>query len=327
MTTIIFIVAPVFILILLGFVAAKLRYLPDNADKVLAAFGFKVAMPALLFGAILGLRPAAVSPFSLWSVYLSALLGVWLVSFFVSWLILGRQLGDAPAIGMTSTFGNTVMLGIPVGLVAFGPEAATPMALLVSVTTPLQWIIATLLQEVTGRRAGGSLLKSLKDIVWDLLRNPIIMSLIAGAAGHAAGLTLDPLTQKVLTMLGQAAVPTALFALGMTVAGFRLSGQAPTLVAIIVLKMALFPLLVWLMVTYFVALPPIWAKSAILFAALPVGASAYLFAVRYNRAVGSVSAAIAISTLIAAFTLTILLAVLNSDVWMEMFRLLPYRPG
>ncbi len=314
MGVILSILTPVFALILLGFLAAKFRYLPDNASKVLAEFGFKVAMPALLFRAMLGIEPAHASPFLLWAAFLSAMLVTWIAASVIVPLILRRPMSDAPAIAMGSTFGNTVMLGIPIGLVALGPDAATPMALMVAAHAPLLWIIATLQQEITSRDAGGSILHSLGGVVWDLIRNPIIMSLAVGALGYLVGLKLDPVSTRLLNLLGQAAVPTALFALGMTLAAFRLSGRTSTLIVICTLKLLFYPLVAWFIVTAIIDLPPIWAKSVILFSALPVGANAYLFAARYDRAVGSTSAAIAVSSLLSLFTLTITLALMNGSL-------------
>ncbi len=314
MIVILTILAPVFALIALGFLAAKFRYLPDNAAKVLAEFGFKVAMPALLFLAMLGIKPSESSPFLLWAAFLSAMLVTWLAASVIVPLLLRRPMSDTPAIAMASTFGNTVMLGIPIGLVALGPDAATPMALMVAAHAPLLWIIATLQQEITGRSAGGSILHSLRGVIWDLIRNPIIMSLAIGALGYVIGLKLDPVSTRILKLLGQAAVPTALFALGMTLATFRLSGRTSTLIVICSLKLLLYPLVAWFIVTTMIDLPPIWAKSVILFSALPVGANAYLFAARYDKAVGSTSAAIAVSSLISLVTLAVTLALMNGTL-------------
>lgn len=314
MLSIFAIVAPVFVIILLGFVAAKRRYLPKGAGPILAEFAFKVAMPPLLFRAALNVEPAEASPIYLWAAYLSAIALIWVMTTVATRAILRRPAADSAAVAMGATFGNTVMLGIPVGLVAFGPDAATPMALMVAADAPLLWIAATLQQEWTGRQQDSSVLMSLGGVLRDLLLNPIIMSLLLGTVCRYGGLTLDPLSDRILILLGQAAIPSALFALGMTVAGFRLRGQAQTLSVICTFKLLIFPIIAWGIVTYVIALPELWAKVVILFAALPVGANAYLFAARYDRAVASVSAAIAASTLMAALTLTLVLALLKGSM-------------
>jgi len=311
MLSIIIIVAPAFALVALGFVVAKTGYLGPGSGKVLAEFGFKLAMPALLFRAVLNLEESNVRPFALWAAYFGSLAIVWALASAATRFLLRRPATDAPAIAMAAGFGNTVMLGIPMALLAFGPEAATPVALLVSMDTPLLWLIGTLHQEWAGRRPGATLGGAVCAIGLDLVRNPILMAIVLGALFRLAGIGLDPLSDRVLTMLGAAAVPTALVALGMTVAAFELKGQVPTLTVIGVLKLLAFPAIAWLIVTFVVALPPVWANVAILFAALPVGANAYLFAARYERAVGSVSASIAVSTLIAALTVTLVLAALK----------------
>ncbi|MEL6374443.1 MAG: AEC family transporter [Pseudomonadota bacterium] len=311
MLAIAIIVAPIFALIAMGFIAARTGYMGPGSGKVLAEFGFKVAMPALLVRAAMQVQATDASPVALWTAFFAAALIIWVLTAIFTPLLLRRPAADAPAIAFGSTFGNSIMLGIPLGLAAFGPEAATPMALLVSVDTPLMWLIATLHQEWTGRRSDVPLSRALGGVLADLFRNPIILALLVGTALRFAGVTLDPVTDKIVSLLGAAAVGSALFALGMTVAAIELRGQAPTLVLICTMKLLVYPAIAFIVVTYLVPLPPVWANVVLLFAALPVGANAFLFASRYERAVGSVSAAIAISTVIAAITVPLVLGLLQ----------------
>jgi len=73
------------------------------------------------------------------------------------------------------------------------------------------------------------------------------------------------------------------------------------------LKLALFPAIVWLIGSAMPGMPPTWLRVAVLMAACPAGVNAFLLAMRYQRAVATVAAAIAIGTGISAFTLTALL--------------------
>jgi len=130
--------------------------------------------------------------------------------------------------------------------------------------------------------------------VLDLAKNPIILALLAGIVGRANGLVVPELPDRLLALLHQAAVPSALCALGMSLATYEIKGQAPTLAVICILKLVVYPLIAFVLCVHVFALPPLWSAVAVLFAAMPVGANAYLFAQRYERAVGSVSSAIAV---------------------------------
>ena len=71
------------------------------------------------------------------------------------------------------------------------------------------------------------------------------------------------------------------------------------------------PVLVFIMVRYVVALPPLWAQVAVLFAAMPTGANAFLFARRHEEAVPAVSGAIALGTGLAAISASLLLYLMD----------------
>jgi len=245
--------------------------------------------------------------------FLSAAL-VWIAATALTLAVLRRPAPDAASIAMGSTFSNSVMLGVPLALSAFGPEAAAPAALLISLDTPALWIAATLHHAFAARSTDGPVLPRLGGVVLDLAKNPIILALLAGIVGRANGLVVPELPDRLLALLHQAAVPSALCALGMSLATYEIKGQAPTLAVICILKLVVYPLIAFVLCVHVFALPPLWSAVAVLFAAMPVGANAYLFAQRYERAVGSVSSAIAVSTTIAVLSVAGVLYVLKGWV-------------
>ena len=318
MLAIINIVVPVFGILAFGFAAARTKYMSDGAGRLIAEFAFKVAMPSLLFRAMLNIGPLPGSPWKLAASYLTTILVVWLLTTLATLLILRRPALDAPSIAMGATFGNTVMLGIPLTLTAFGPEAAAPIALLVSIDTPLLWIIATLHIELvrrgTSRDGGASPLLALGKVFAGLIRNPIVVPLILGTLWRFTGLGIPGMLDRLLEFLAGAAVPTALFSLGLSLAGYKISGQIPTLSLIVAMKLVVYPAIALAIATWIFELPPVWTSILLLFAAMPVGANAFLFAMQYERAVNSVSAAIAVSTAIAVFSVAVILYVLKQPV-------------
>lgn len=317
MLAIIDIVAPVFGILGLGYLAVAWRYLSDGAGKVIAEYAFKVAMPAMLFRAMLAIGPLPGSPWRLIATYLVSVAAMWTLATAATRVVLARPAIDAPAIAMGVCFGNTVMLGVPLAVTAFGPEAAAPIALLISVDTPLLWIIGTLHIEAVrhaGAQGGVSPLEALRGVLWDLARNPVIMPLILGSILRLAGIGIPKQLDRLLEIIGGAAVPSALFALGMSLAAYRIAGQARTLATIVLMKLAVFPAVMFVLATWVFDLPPLWRAVIILFAAMPVGANAFLFAARYERAVSSISASIAVSTAIAVVTSAVILYFLRAMI-------------
>lgn len=310
MLAIVTLVAPVFGLIAIGWIAARVRYVPLDAGPLLSQFAYKILIPALLFRAMATMTPPAQSPWLLVGAYVGALLIIWLVATLSTLLLLRRPAADAPAIAFATTFGNGLMMGIPLILSAFGPEAATPVAILLICDTIVLWVLGTVHMELVLRGVSGSL-GSIGRTVLDLARNPIIAAVLIGTLWRWTGIAMPEIGEKLIALLAQAAIPVALTALGITLARYEIKGQTPTLALITVLKMVAFPVLAtWLGIAV-LGLTPLWAGVLAIFTSMPVGANAFVFAARYERAVGSVSAAVAISTLLAVLTVTALLAMLQ----------------
>lgn len=314
------IVTPVFGIILIGWIAARVGYVGPQVGKAVAEFAFKVAMPALLFRAMMSIGAMPGSPLKLVAAYVSTVLLVWVLATLLTKVILWRPQADGAVIAMGATFGNTVMLGIPLAISAFGPEAAPPMALLISIDAPLLWIIGTLHIEgalrdnADGAANGKSPAVAIKAILFDLLLNPIVLALLMGSLWRVTALPLPSMADRLLALLAQGAVPAALFSLGMGLATYEIKGQTATLSVITVLKLFVFPVLAAAVSIYVFDLPKLWVAIIVLFAAMPVGANPFLFATKYERGIGSISASIAVSTAIAVVTISVLLYYLKALV-------------
>jgi len=301
----------VFGLIAVGWIAARVRYIPQDAGPLLSQFAYKILIPALLFRAMATMAPTVQSPWLLAGAYGTAVAVTWITATLATLLLLRRPAADAPAIAFASTFGNGLMMGIPLILAAFGPEAAPPVAILVTCDSIILWLLGTLHMELAIRGVRGSL-RSIAGTVLDLARNPIIAAVLIGTLWRWSGLGLPDVADKLIVLLGGAAIPVSLTALGITLARYEIKGQTPTLSLITALKLVAFPALaLWIGIAV-AGLTPVWAGTLAVFAAMPVGANAFVFAARYERAVGSVSAAVAISTLLAVLTVTATLAILQA---------------
>lgn len=312
MLAILTIVIPVFGIMLAGWMTERWRYLPEGAAKIIAEFSFNIAMPALLFRAMQGIGEVPEGPWKFVVAYFGGVAFVWIIAALITAFALRRSAADGAAISMGSCFGNSVMLGVPLVLGAFGPDAAAPLGILISLDSLLLWVIATLHIEWAGRQGRtGSLLSAIGGVVWDLVRNPVVMGVVVGTIWRVAGLGVPELADRFLALLGQAAVPAGLFAMGMSLASYRIAGQLPTLVTIFTMKLILMPIVVYTLAGPVFGLPPVWVAVATLTAAMPVGANAFLFAAKYDRAVGSVSAAIAVSTVAAVGWLSVVLYLLR----------------
>ncbi len=303
-------VVPVFALIAIGYGVGLSGYMGSGDAKVLNRFVIGIAMPALLFRLMVTADLPAASPWALWGAYYGTLAIVWVATVMLVRPIRVLAPAGGAAAAMAATFGNMVLLGLPLALGHFGDAATRPMALLISVHAAFNWLIASLWAEWSNRRREVPIAHMFAGLARDLAANPIIAPLVLGALWGLTGLGLHPVVDHTLAFLGRAAVPAALFMLGLTLSGYNLSGQFGAVALLVGLKMLVMPLLAWVMVSYVIPLDALDARIVILFASLPGGVNAYLFASRYNVAVGPVSGAIAVGTGLAIATTSLLLGLM-----------------
>ncbi|MCP3463263.1 AEC family transporter [Bradyrhizobium sp. CCGUVB23] len=298
------IVAPVFALIVAGYAAVLFRFVSESAHKGISEFAFSIAIPALLFRTIVVSEFPQLSAFRMWGAYYGALAITWIAALALSALLRERREDreDGVVFAIGSVYGNIVMLGIPLTLSALGNEAAGPMALILSVNTPLLWLCGTLQMELVGRKQKGSALSVILPVILDLARNPIMLAIGFGLIWRFTGLGLHPVVDKTIELLAQAGSPAALIALGINLFRFEVKGEKLGIVVMSALKLLVMPAAAFLLAKL-LGLPPLAAGVVVLFAAMPTGANAYIFAVQYQRLVNPVSGAVALGTLLAAVTL------------------------
>ncbi len=312
MNAIITTVLPVFGLIVVGYVLAKANIIDAVAGRGITLFVFNVAIPALLFRTVATMAPQDGAPWALWFAFFGGLALAWIAAAVASKFISSLKMSGGAAASMATGFGNLALLGTPLALAHFGPGIAVPLGMILSIHAPVLWTAATLHRELARHSSTFSLADTAKTLGRMLATNAIILGLVAGGLWRLTGLGLNVVPDKMLSMLADAGVPTALVALGVSLAAYSLRGSWGGMFVLIGLKMLAMPLFVFLLARYAVTLPPLWIKVAVLFAAMPTGANAFLFAQKNDEAVPAVSGAVALGTGFAAVTASILLWLMDA---------------
>jgi malonate transporter len=300
---------PFFALIFCGYGAGHFRLLSEASIAGVNAFVFYFALPAFIFNllATSPLSDIANGPF------ISAYLGTGLVVFAVA-AVLGRFLfkvrrSEAALQGSAAVLGNTGYMGIPLVAAAFGDRAAIPMVLgLTLEATVLIPLTIILVEAQKGLDAGWSQL--LRSVTGAMGRNPIIVAIFAGVLLSATGLGLPTPVENFTGLLGGAAGPCALFALGATLTSFPISAGISEVSYMTFFKLLVHPAAIWFATTRLFDVDPLWASVAILGAALPVAANVFIVAKQYDTYVERISSAILISTAISVVTVSTLLTIL-----------------
>ncbi|MEM7565854.1 MAG: AEC family transporter [Pseudomonadota bacterium] len=312
------IVLPVFALIGLGLGFRAKGWFGEEVERGLSRFVFTLAVPALIVRTLATSGLPDQLPFLYWTAYFTGAFIAWGIGGALSYRR-DRDLPRAISVGFSSAFSNTVLLGIPLILTAFGEAGSVPLFLLVSIHLPVLMFIGTVLMEVSLRDRDASILASLKTVGHGLTHNAIFLGIILGGLLGAFQVPLPGLVDEVLRRLGEAAVPCALFAMGMTLVTHRPRSkeawrrEARQAAGMATVKLLIHPLIVFGLATWF-ALPPLWTAAAVLFAACPAGVNTYLFAVTYDKGVAEASTNIAVTSGIAVVSVTLWLAILQAGM-------------
>jgi len=204
---------------------------------------------------------------------------------------------------VSSAYSNVVLLGAPFILGIFGPSGFEVLSLLVSVHLPVMMMASIVLFEMFGRSGGEHVhpLRVLRSFLRRLFINPLIIGILLGLAWRLSGVPLPDLVMRMVDALADTAGPVALFAMGLSLRRFGVSGNVRPALALSALKLFLMPALV-LVFVWLLGLPPMTAKVAVVVAALPSGINSYLIAVQFNTGQALASNQMTIATACAAVT-------------------------
>lgn len=296
---------PFFALIGLGWCAGRMRAFPAEATSWLTRFVFLFALSALLFrfAAKLSLGQLFDPRFVL--AYLVGSCVVWAVAMAVARLR-REPLAEAAMEAHTAITGNTGFLGVPMLVVILGPAAAGPVLMMLTLDLLVFTTVITLF--VTLARQGAISLRLLRALGLGILRNPMIMSMVAGLLWSALHLPMPQPLDEFLTLLGGAATPGALFAIGASLALRRSTERMGPAAWLSFAKLVLHPLSVGFFALVVFRVEPFAAGVMICAASLPVAGNVYMLAHHFQMAENRVSTSILISTALSILTLPVVIA-------------------
>ncbi|HEY8610292.1 MAG TPA: AEC family transporter [Roseomonas sp.] len=298
-------VAPVFLLIALGYVAGIRRVLSDEALRGINDFAFWLCAPALLFVSAAVGEGVGGHGGRLELSFFAGVLIVYAAALLLSRLVTGRGLAESGLFALNCAFGNTLMMGVPVVLATFGPAGIGPATAIVGLYSLVMLPLTTIVAEM-GMSAGASPLRVLRTTLRSVVRNPIVMAVLLGNL-WALFLPVPPLfVRRFLEILGGGTSPLLLFCLGASLRDFQIRRDWMDAVVISVLKLAVLPLVV-LGLGRLAGLPPLELAVAVIMAAMPTGANAFLLSRRYATGMERAGAAVLLGTMLSVVTLTVVL--------------------
>lgn len=235
--------SPLFVLVFLGYGLGRWGDWGKDASKALSAFVFTIAMPALLFRQMATFGDLSGVDARLLIAFFGGCLVVFVVGRLLSWRLFGHSGVEQSVFGLGGVFSNNVLLGIPIAHLLLTERHIPPVALALVFNAFILWTLVT--ASVEWARHGELSLRGVGRTLRGVLTNPVVASIVGGAAFGFVGLTIPAAIDRPMAMLAAATGPMSLVALGLSLAefGIRKGWQASSTIAFV--KLVLHPLAVW----------------------------------------------------------------------------------
>jgi malonate transporter len=310
MLAVLSVIAPVFGLIALGFLAVRLKAYPAGGIPSLIAFVNNFATPSLLFYSMVtsdfrsAFNIGVIGPF-----YFGAF------TCFVLGILAGRVLfkdspGEGVASGFSAMFTNTVLVGLPIIQRAYGQEALPTILSIIGLHGAILLTSAMITMELV-RRDGRPLPAALAQAGKRVASNPLLWGIGAGLIANFAGVTLNEPVDAFFAMMASAVIPVALFAIGGALNEYRLSENWVQAAALSFIKLMIHPAICYVLMVLVFQVPIEIARYGIIMAAMPAGINSYVFATYYNRGVSVAASTILIGTVSSALSVALWLYLLS----------------
>ena len=293
---------PFFGIILLGSLTRLKGWFSAADGRMISRYVFFVVLPPFMFVAITArplddiFNPEFTLRYELVTLTLFGL------AFIVGRYLLKLSRKEASLFSLNASYPNYGYIGVPLALLAFGEDAAVPMAVILVVNNAvLVLLVALFITDETSGGTGSTFVKTMASLV----KNPLLMSVVVAMGFSASGLTMPEMPALFLDLLAGAAAPTALFALGIALVGQPVRAAWGELGALALFKLFMHPLMMALVFLGWPAIgpypfDPLWIKIALIFSCLPVAANVFNLAEFYGVYSGRTATSIMLSTLIAS---------------------------
>lgn len=313
MSDVIGLVLPFFGLIFMGFLVARITRQPLEALGWMNTFIVYVALPALFFQ-LLGKTP--FERLTEWGFIFGSVFStytIFSIMFVGSVLVTRGEIAQSTIKGLAAAYGNIGYMGPGLALLAFGEEAAVPVALIFCFENVMHFAIAPMMMALSGDDRSPPL-QLVVGVVRKIVLHPFILATAAGVLAAYFEVRMPVPVDRFLEYLSRAAAPCALFAMGVTLALRPLKRVPVELAPIAALKLIVHPLLCYVVLSWIGNFSEVWVFSAVLLAALPTATNVFVIAQQYGVWVQRASASILLTTCLSVLTVTGLLYMIRHGV-------------
>ncbi len=304
------VVFPVFGIMLAGYLAGRFRILGNESSEALNRFVYFIALPALFFISMARVSLDQVFNLPFLAAYGGGVTFTFVLAFVVARFAFPNRLGALGLGGLSAIFSNTGYMGIPLLMLAFGEAGMLPAIITTILNGAVIMALGIALLELDVHQGKGAA-TVLRGVLGGILRSPLVISAVLGLGASALGLPIPQALATFCDILGAAAGPCALFAIGLFMVGKSFTAGMTEVGWLVLLKLAVQPLVTWWLAFQVFTMDPIWAAGALIQSALPTGALVFVLAQQYGIYIQRSTAVIMISTVVSLATLSALFVYLG----------------
>lgn len=299
---------PLFILILLGFLAVKLGRWQKTVTDSLTKFTFYIAFPIMLFQIMSHFSEQSEIDIKLLLVFFGGSFIVFAIGCLIASKIFKLNGSQSTLFAMGGIYTNTVFVGIPIIKMLLGDQAIPIVAIIVIFNALILWTLATVSIEFVqmGKLSGHSFIKALKNVS----KNPIIIGIFTGIVVNYIGLPIPNFINQSTKMVSDMTAPLSLIVLGMGLAEYKIRDQFLITGSICILKLAILPIVTYI-VGKLLGLPTLELQVVVLLSSVSIAINCYMMARQFEVLQGPIASSLLISTALSSVTTPLILSIMT----------------
>ncbi|MCX8656941.1 AEC family transporter [Gilliamella sp. B2894] len=299
---------PLFILILLGFLAVKLGRWQKTVTDSLTKFTFYIAFPIMLFQIMSHFSEQSEIDIKLLLVFFGGSFIVFAIGCLIASNVFQLNGSQSTLFAMGGIYTNTVFVGIPIIKMLLGDHAIPIVAMIVIFNALILWTLATVSIEFVqmGKLSGRSFIKALKNVS----RNPIIIGIFTGIIVNYLRLPIPNFINQSTKMVSDMTAPLSLIVLGMGLAEYKIRDQLLITGSICILKLVILPIVTYI-VGKLLGLPTLELQVVVLLSSVSIAINCYMMARQFEVLQGPIASSLLISTALSSVTTPLILSIMT----------------
>ena len=299
-------IVPIFLLIGLGFLSRKVRILKAGDERILSAYVYYFALPALLLVDLAKINFNEENLRFILAGITPILIVVTVYS--IAYLIFKFSKETFYLLILSTVFGSLAFFGIPFIMFAFPEEGETFATLSVASISVVSVAISITVLELY-KLGESTIREGLKHVTKKLSKNPLILSMLFGIVLALSGIEIPQPISAPLHMLGSTTSTVAIFMLGVFLYGRKYTNLAKAF-KLSLLRMVFLPLIAVLIATL-LDVKNVARSTLVIMHAVPVAISMIVLSERYDFHKETIASLILISSLGAGLYLNLWLLFLG----------------